>query len=264
MASQSRPRWASVRRAHLAATAHVPAPANASARPGSLRPVDSSKADPHDPRLTQSRSEREVEFGRIVAFSDGVMAIAITLLVLNVSVPDLPAGREDELTRALLRRWPDLLSYALSFAVVGRFWLVHHRFFGTLERFDARLLVLNLLFLGLIALVPFTTEVLDSYGTEPAAPILYALSLGLAGLANWAMVDHAIRRDLVRPEARAATLPYARGQGLLPFIIFAASMPIALVSPTAAELSWVLIFVVVVLRRRTRRGPASSFTRRPL
>ncbi|MEJ7718595.1 MAG: TMEM175 family protein [Thermoleophilaceae bacterium] len=65
--------------------------------------------------MTQSRSEREVEFGRIVAFSDGVMAIAITLLVLNIETrPTCRSGREDELTGALLRRWPDLLSYAFS------------------------------------------------------------------------------------------------------------------------------------------------------
>lgn len=215
--------------------------------------VEAHGGDRLDLRTTQSRSEREVEYARIVAFSDGVMAIAITLLVLNVDVPDLAAGQEDELTRALLRRWPDLLCYAFSFAVIGRFWIVHHRFFGALERFDSGLVVLNLVFLGLIALVPFTTDVLDRYASEPAAAIAYALSLGLAGLANWRMIDYALRQDLVRADARSATLPFGGGPALIPPAIFFASIPIALVSPTVAEISWLLIFVVAVVRWRAQR-----------
>lgn len=216
---------------------------------GSLAAVDASRRDRLDLGTTQSRDDREIEFGRIVAFSDGVMAIAITLLVLNIETPNLPTGREDELAGALFAQWPDLLSYAFSFAVIGRFWVVHHRFFGTLERFDPGLIVLNLFFLGLIALVPFTTDVLDRYGSEPLAPVLYALTVALAGLANWAMIRHALRRDLVRPEARVATLPFAARRSLIPTAIFLASIPIAPISPTAAELSWLLIFVVVVVRR---------------
>ncbi len=216
--------------------------------------MDATGGDRLDLRTTQARADREIEFGRIVAFSDGVMAIAITLLVLNIETPDLPIGREDELTAGLLRQWPDVLSYAFSFAVIGRFWIVHHRFFGALERFDPGLVVLNLLFLALIAIVPFTTDVLDRYAQEPAAPILYALVLALAGLANWAMISHALRRDLVRPEARAATLPFAARRSLIPPAIFIASIPIALISATAAELSWLLIFFVVVVRRA--RGAA--------
>ncbi|MGI8596716.1 MAG: TMEM175 family protein [Thermoleophilaceae bacterium] len=215
--------------------------------------MDASHRDRLDLRTTQSRDDREIEFGRIVAFSDGVMAIAITLLVLNIETPDLPIGREDELPGALFAQWPDLLSYAFSFAVIGRFWIQHHRFFGALERFDPRLVLLNLVFLALTALVPFTTDLLDRYGSEPVAPMLYALILALAGLANWAMIAHALRHGLVRPDVQAATLPFAARRSLIPTGIFLASIPIALISPTAAELSWLLIFVVVVVRRARGR-----------
>lgn len=112
------------------------------------------------------REENEIEFGRIVAFSDGVFSIAITLLVLNLGIDKgLSSG---ELTTALLNQWDDLLAFALSFAVIGRFWVVHHRFFAEVDAFDGRLLGLNLLYLAAVVLIPFSSEVLGEYGGRDA------------------------------------------------------------------------------------------------
>jgi hypothetical protein len=86
-------------------------------------------------RTAQLREENEVEFSRIVAFSDGVFAIAITLLVLNLSVPEHIHG--DDLNEVLWEQRQDLLAYVISFAVIGRFWIVHHRFFASVVGFDA-------------------------------------------------------------------------------------------------------------------------------
>ncbi|HET9164030.1 MAG TPA: TMEM175 family protein [Solirubrobacterales bacterium] len=83
------------------------------------------------------REENEIEFGRIVAFSDGVFSIAITLLVLNLTVnKGLSAA---DLTSELFDLWDNLLAFALSFAVIGRFWVVHHRFFAEVAAFAAYL-----------------------------------------------------------------------------------------------------------------------------
>jgi uncharacterized membrane protein len=87
------------------------------------------------------REENEIEFSRIVAFSDGVFAIAITLLVLNLGVGE--GVKDGELGTVLWSHHQDLFAYALSFAVIGRFWLVHHRFFGEVTGFDSRLIWLN-------------------------------------------------------------------------------------------------------------------------
>ena len=84
------------------------------------------------------------DFGRIVAFTDGVMAVAITLLVLNLEVPDV---RADDLDEALRELDGSFLAYVLTFALVGRFWVIHHNLFETLERFDGQMMVLNLVFL---------------------------------------------------------------------------------------------------------------------
>src|SRR5918996_1050051 len=116
------------------------------------------------------RDEWGVEFSRIVAFSDGVFAIAITLLVLAFQIPE----NSPDIVHSLLNQRGDLFAYALSFAVLGRLWLAHHRFFSVLERFDGTLMGLNLLYLAWIVLVPFTSEVLGDYGDDSAGVILYA------------------------------------------------------------------------------------------
>lgn len=93
----------------------------------------------------KQRDQNEVEFGRIVAFSDGVFSIAITLLVLNITIgKHLTEGQIDN---ALWDQRDTFFAYAISFAVIGRFWLVHHRFFSEVRAFDGRLISLNGIFL---------------------------------------------------------------------------------------------------------------------
>ncbi len=204
-------------------------------------------------RTPSERREHETEFGRIVAFSDGVFAIAITLLTLNLEVPQVSSGDEAALAEGLGDLLPDLFAYALSFAVIGRFWIVHHRFFGTLERFDGLLLASNLLYLGLIVLVPFSSDLLGNYSENAVAVIVYAGILGLAAVVNWLMIRHALRADLVRGEERHATEPFAAPAALTIAGVFLLSTPIALLSPLAAQLSWLIAFVAVRTQRRRAR-----------
>ena len=91
------------------------------------------------------------------AFSDGVFAIAITLLVLNIEVPDVPGS---DLGSAIADLSQDLVAYGIGFAVIGLFWFEHHKLFASLGRASGRLVVVNTALLALIALMPFTTAVL--------------------------------------------------------------------------------------------------------
>src|SRR4029079_2745992 len=95
---------------------------------------------------------------RDVSSPDGCMPVAITLLVLNLEVPDV---RSNELDEALRDLDGSFLAYVLTFALIGRFWVIHHNLFETLERFDGLMMVLNLLFLMLIALMPFGMDLVD-------------------------------------------------------------------------------------------------------
>jgi uncharacterized membrane protein len=180
------------------------------------------------------------DLGRIMAFTDGVMAVAITLLVLNLEVPDVPAG---ELEDALVDLVPSLIAYLLAFGLVGRFWIVHHRLFETMRQFDARLMALNLAFLSMIALVPFATELWDSYTDEPLAAAVFGATMGLAALAHWSMTAHTSRRGYVQdPVRRAQSFGSPVTLGIT--LVFLLSVPVAFLSTTLAALLWVSTLVL--------------------
>jgi uncharacterized membrane protein len=189
-------------------------------------------------RESKQREGNEIEFSRIVAFSDGVFAIAITLLVLNLSIPGhLASG---EIADALWDQREFFFAYALSFAVIGRFWLVHHRFFGEVRAFDGRLIVLNMFYLGWIVLIPFSSEVLGEYGGKAAAIVLYAANLIGVVLTGMWMVADARRAGLVGLSADAHR--EQRYRSLFIAAVFLVSIPIALVAPGIAAFVWLLLF----------------------
>jgi uncharacterized membrane protein len=187
------------------------------------------------------------DLGRIVAFSDGVMAVAITLLVLNLNVPDVGGGELDD---ELFDLRSSFGAYLLAFLLVGRFWLIHHRLFEAIRAFDDRLAALNLLFLALIALVPFTTDVWDRYSDVPVAAAMFGLVLGLAAFINWAMIRYSLSRNMIHAHRREETRPFGTPVALGFSAVFLLSVPIAFVNVTAA---WVLWVSTIVLRYPLRK-----------
>jgi len=113
------------------------------------------------------------ETGRVEAFSDGVFAIAITLLILEIKIPKPSDG---PLALQLLRQWPSYLAFLISFSFIGVMWMNHHRLFTHIKRCDDTLMVLNLLLLLGVTVVPFPTAVLAThlgYGDQRTAALLY-------------------------------------------------------------------------------------------
>jgi uncharacterized membrane protein len=196
-------------------------------------------------RDAKRREGNEVEFSRIVAFSDGVFAIAITLLVLNLEISHRLAG--GEIAGALWDQRENLLAYAISFAVIGRFWLVHHRFFGEVTAFDGRLIALNLFYLSWIVLLPFSSEVLGTYGGHAAAVVLYSANLcGVILVGFWMSAD-AHRGGLT--SAGLAARREARTRAARVFSVFALSIPVAVVAPSVAPFLWLVLLFSPVSRR---------------
>jgi uncharacterized membrane protein len=202
----------------------------------------------------QRREENEVEFSRIVAFSDGVFAIAITLLVLNLELPATIPGHD--LGQALWDERQDLFAYAFSFAVIGRFWVVHHRLFSSVTGFDGRLLALNLFYLGWIALLPFSSEVLGDHGADTAAIVLYALNLSGVTLTGTAMLAYARRAGL--SEMPVAQVREGTRRSFTIAAVFLSSIPVAYVAPNVAAWLWLALFVDPIGRRLTRRRAGES------
>jgi uncharacterized membrane protein len=124
----------------------------------------------------------EKETGRVEAFSDGVFAVAITLLVLNIKIPGIDLSPSDlpndtQLWHALLNEWPMLAAYATSFATIGVMWLNHHRLYSHIKRTNTVLMLLNLLLLLIIVFIPVPTALVSEYLVRPdvhAAALLYS------------------------------------------------------------------------------------------
>ncbi len=148
---------------------------------------------------------------RLMFFSDAIFAIAITLLVIEIRVPHL-TGRitETDLANALLELIPQYIGFVVSFFVIGRFWIGHHRTFGWLARADDALIWRNLLFLMTIAFMPFPTAVLSSYAGSRVGVGLYAGWLMIAGLLNMWTLRHATAGPLLA-EPAPPLVKYARG-----------------------------------------------------
>ena len=189
------------------------------------------------PRL---REDAVVEFGRVVAFSDGVLSIAITLLVLNI---DVPTGPADEMLSDLAHDWRQYVAFALSFAIIGRFWILHHRLFEMASGFDRPLLVMNLGWLALIVLMPFTTNLVTDYPSEPVSAACYGAGIGLASLLHWGMVHHLMRAGLINESTREAAESAAAVRALAPSVLFLLSVPIAFLSVDAAHIVWFATFL---------------------
>jgi len=190
----------------------------------------------------------EIEYDRILFFSDAVFAIAVTLLIVDLRVPDVPhlqSGRE------LRHAIPQMVGFAFSFAVVGLFWLAHHGLFRHIKGVDRPLVLLNLLFLGTIAFVPYPAALLSAAGDQVAATVFYAASLAAVGLAEAAVWLYAIRiRELALPEVSPAVRRFVLLRILRTPVVFLLSIPVALVWPNLAKWLWLLIFVGGFVLRR--------------
>ncbi len=192
---------------------------------------------------------RTSSLDRAIFFSDGVHAIAITLLVLQITVP---AVSGDRLGSALVDHSSEYFAYGLSFVVIGFYWLLHHRVFDVVIRQDRVMLRLNLLVLACIAFLPFPTAVIGRYGGQEYAVVAYAASLaatGAAWYALWWWVSHG--RRLIDDTLTDREIAHVTVHRIATPVVFAASIPIALVNPAAAEYSWLaLVPITWALRRR--------------
>jgi uncharacterized membrane protein len=188
--------------------------------------------------------------GRLEAFSDGVLAIVITLLVLELKTPHLAAPDDaGEALAALLALGPKFLGYLLSFFFVAVFWVNHHRFFRLVQRVDAGLLWLNILLLLALSFVPFPTGMIGEYPGNAAGLALFALVLMTAGLAFNLMWRHARARQLYHASVSPALVAQATARGLVGPALYALAAALAFALPPAAWALFVVIPLFYVFQR---------------
>jgi uncharacterized membrane protein len=163
--------------------------------------------------------------------SDGVFAIAITLLVLGLAVPVIRAADDAALSAALMHLWPNFLAYVLSFAVIGIMWNNHHMLFRTVQRIDRTTFFLNLLLLGVTAFIPFATSVLGTYPSLKTATVTYGLTLDAAAITYNAILHYLIKsgafyRSINDETLRQTVVAYRVG-----LITYVAATAIGFISP---------------------------------
>ena len=190
---------------------------------------------------------------RLLALSDGVVAIAITLLVLQLNVPSPAAlthpDSASELAAQLGKGADQLVSYVISFYVIAQFWLVHHRVFRRITGQQEGLAWWNFAFLFTITIMPFTSDLLGQFSSNPLAIDIFAANLLLATMATQLTVIYGSRKDLVTPETAQQTRA-ARYRVAGSVLDIAASIVLAWVNPDAAKYCWLLLAVTPGLAER--------------
>lgn len=223
-------------------------------------------------RYMQSKEEKQSETmgegketGRLEAFSDGVFAVAITLLVLNIKVPGIELSSakllsDNDLWKELWNEWPMLVAYGISFATIGIMWLNHHRLFNHIKRTDTTLLLLNLLLLLIIVFIPVPTALLSEYLILPdqhVAAIIYsgvclAMACSFNILWRYASYNNRLLGKNVDSRSVAAISRQFLGGPLLYLIAFV----LAWISvPVCIALSFVLALFFAVPGRPLRSLP---------
>jgi uncharacterized membrane protein len=203
--------------------------------------------------------------GRLEAFSDGVFAIAVTLLVLDIAIP---AGAQSHLLRTVAGLWPAYLAYAVSFATIGAVWLGHNAITEYLDRTDTTFVRLNLLLLLFVAFLPFPTRLFADYigedRPERVAATIYGIILLLTLTLLWTLWRYAVRAGLVRPDADDEEIQLLT-QRLTPglggyLVLIVAGLFVPLIA-VIGYLAIALFYILPVRRRwwaapRARRGRA--------
>ena len=183
-----------------------------------------------------------VEFARVLTFSDGMFAIAMTLLVVGIEVPDIPDTESvRELWDALGDLSPSIISFVISFAVIGRYWLAHHQFFSLLKGITLPVIALNLVYLLFIAFLPFPTGLLGNFFENPLAFTIYSVAVAAVSGMEVLMFRAVRRAKLLRRPLPDDVYRWGVIQSLSPVVFFLASIPVAyLVDPSIAAAMWFL------------------------
>ena len=192
---------------------------------------------------------------RLVFFSDAVFAIAITLLVIEIHVPHLAHDASDAAHWAALAVLiPSFVGYAISFAVVGLFWMGHHRAFALARHYHPRILGWNMAMLAVIAFMPFVTAYLSANINQRVPSLVYSLNMLLAASLNLKVNWTATSPPMVDETADPQTITYVRRRGLSVLLGAATAIVTSLIFPVAGQVG---LISIPIWRRLIARRPSA-------
>jgi uncharacterized membrane protein len=200
----------------------------------------------------------EFQIDRMILFSDAVFAIAITLLVIEMKVPVLEVRNSHAVTEALKEKIPEFFGFALSFAVIGQFWVTHHRLFGYITNYTPGLLWLNLHLLFWIALVPFTSGLNSFYGNLDVAWMTYNFNMLMIALGMYIIYRYVgnEKRQISTLASQPLVKKFAYQRSFAISVIFLIAILLCLLHRESA--SWasrfVLLLIPIAIRRISKRA----------
>jgi uncharacterized membrane protein len=211
-----------------------------------------------DPPESRPHPDHPLDLGleRVIFLSDGVFASAMSLLVIALRIPEIAAATSDQVIEALRELGPRIFAYALSFTIIGFYWIAHWRRFKLIDRADLGLAYLNLMLLAFIAFIPFPTALIGEHGDLPISVVIYAVTLSAAGLLGFATWLYAIRADLVMAGAPRDLVRSGAVRGLaVPLVMIGSLLLLPFVSTSVVEISWLLVLPAqALLARRARQA----------
>jgi uncharacterized membrane protein len=176
---------------------------------------------------------------RIVTFSDGVIAVAITLLVLQLPIPLKVPNRS--LSEDIVNLIPIMTSYIISFLVIAKYWLKHLSFNNYIKRYNMSLIWLNFFYLLTITFIPFPTAIYGTHSSDKLALILYASTIAIAGYISYLMCVYAMKHpELLEEDVKAEELKHVSYITLIMPTVFVASIFVGLFYPSIVPIIWVL------------------------
>jgi uncharacterized membrane protein len=182
---------------------------------------------------------------RLIFFSDAVFAIAVTLLAMEVRIPELQKPvTENQLFVSILSIWPKYLGYFVSFLVIGFFWIGHHRKFRMINKYDHTLLFINLVLLMVVAFIPFPTSILSEYGNRTAT-IFYAITMASVGImlnVLWLYSSH--QKRLIDKDLDDKSIRQEFFRSLIVPMIFLLSIGLSFIQDDLAKFSWILVAIL--------------------
>jgi uncharacterized membrane protein len=224
-------------------------PVASAGRGDAAQSVTAAASEIDDPEVEASAADR------VVVFSDAVVAIAITLLALALPVPDTTgATTNGQILHSLRADWDQYFAFLLSFVIIGNNWSAHRRTFRYVNRLNSKLSALNMIWLLMMVLTPFTARLLAAQGGFGVRFAIYALTQVIASACLLQMSRQISRETLLRPNAPAAARHPDNSHYLALIVTFLVSIPVAFATPWAFALWASALVLSPVLRRLLASG----------
>lgn len=193
--------------------------------------------------------ESLIDENRVINFSDAVFAFAATLLVLKIDLPQLSGNVVgSQVISSLISLWPQYLANLISFLVIGYYWIHHHAIFGLLKRFNSTIVWINLFFLICVSFIPFPVDLYGDFPNVPEVVVFYSFSLAVVGYTLAIVWLYACYKNrFIDKSMSKRRVHYYTFRIFVAPVVFTLAIPLVYIHPAAAQLSWLLVIVGVVL-----------------